>query len=302
MPDLFHYSQDLGKLVGARLGLMTKRSWTRLGKEGLKVSEKEKLEQELAHLQTIQRDYRQQIEQVNKIVHPFDVQNNLQDQSVIEKNLQHALNKIHKLGTKAGIEIDLPRVSKILNQIIPIAKGVVCWQKWVKEELEKLSLTLQDQQWLLTCALPYAYWQVHLGKTTSKKKDKNLKIYYQQRARQAAQDFEQHAFTRQLSAMQREKYINWAYSMASTFHRSSSQVEGRNGYLAFVHHAHKGIPEQRQKALTVVHNFDTKRRDGKTPAQRLFKRDFEDLFEFILENVTDLPLPRKRQPRCRLSC
>ena len=37
------------------------------------------------------------------------------------------------------------------------------------------------------------------------------------------------------------------------------------------------------------------KKDGKTPAQRLFKKEFSNLFEFILDNVTDLRKPRKRK-------
>lgn len=71
----------------------------------------------------------------------------------------------------------------------------------------------------------------------------------------------------------------------------SSQVEGRNGYLAFVHKANRGLPLQRLQVPTVVHNFDIRREDGTTPAERLFDQIFPDLFEFIFLNVTGFPEP-----------
>ena len=85
--------------------------------------------------------------------------------------------------------------------------------------------------------------------------------------------------------------------MAKSFQRSSSQVEGRNGYLSFIHHGQKGIPTNKMKALTVIHNFDTKRNDGSTPAQRLFGQEFPDLFEFLCQNVTGFKEPRKRKAK-----
>ena len=85
----------------------------------------------------------------------------------------------------------------------------------------------------------------------------------------------------------------WAGQIARTFQRSSSQVEGRNGYLAFVHKANRGMPTSRLQVLTVVHNFDIRSWDGKTPTERLFKQDFLDLFEFVLENVTGFREPRR---------
>ena len=151
------------------------------------------------------------------------------------------------------------------------------------------------ENWLLQEVLPYAYWQVHLGKVSRRKRDKDLRDYYKNRAEVSEQRCQQAKLTNQLTQAEKEEYINWAFQMAVTFHRASSQVEGRNGYLSFVHRAHKGIREQRQEVLTVVHNYDIRRADGKTPAQRLFKRDFPSLFDFILENVTDFPSPRTRK-------
>jgi len=52
--------------------------------------------------------------------------------------------------------------------------------------------------------------------------------------------------------------------------RTSSAVEGRNGYLSRLHHSHRGFTEQTLKVLTVIHNFDLKRDDDTTAAQRLF--------------------------------
>ena len=58
---------------------------------------------------------------------------------------------------------------------------------------------------------------------------------------------------------------------------------------------------QSLQVLTVIHNFDLKRADGTTAAQRLFGHEFPDLFEWMLTQVGDLPPPRRsakaRQPK-----
>ena len=100
-----------------------------------------------------------------------------------------------------------------------------------------------------------------------------------------------------ISTDRQEILVERAEHMANSFQRASSQVEGRNGYLAFIHHSQKGIPKQKRKALTVIHNFDTKREDGSTPAQRLFNQEFPDLFEFLCLNVTGFKEPRKRKSK-----
>ncbi|WP_026259476.1 DUF6399 domain-containing protein, partial [Desulfobacter curvatus] len=73
----------------------------------------------------------------------------------------------------------------------------------------------------------------------------------------------------------------------------SSAVEGRNGYLSQRHHSGRGILPERLKALTIIHNFTLKRFDGTTAANRLFGKEFPDLFEWIVHKMDDLPLPRQ---------
>ncbi|MGD1854104.1 MAG: DUF6399 domain-containing protein, partial [Leptolyngbyaceae cyanobacterium] len=42
-----------------------------------------------------------------------------------------------------------------------------------------------------------------------------------------------------------------------------------------------------------IHNFDLKRSDGTTAAQRLYGHTFPDLFESILSKFNELTMPRR---------
>jgi hypothetical protein len=87
-----------------------------------------------------------------------------------------------------------------------------------------------------------------------------------------------------------------ARQIAGLFQRSSSCVEGRNGRLSLQHHGHSRVSERRLKALTVIHNYVVKRRDGTTAAQRFFGQKHNDVFPWLLERMPDLPRPApKRQ-------
>src|SRR5207248_8107761 len=86
----------------------------------------------------------------------------------------------------------------------------------------------------------------------------------------------------------------WATEQVTAFQRTSSAVEGRNGALAQLHHNQRGLPKQRYKVWTVLHNFDCRAPDGTTPAVRFFRRTFPDLFETVLSQIDALPRPRKR--------
>ncbi|MHC5939501.1 DUF6399 domain-containing protein, partial [Nostoc sp.] len=62
------------------------------------------------------------------------------------------------------------------------------------------------------------------------------------------------------------KIIDWASWMVSKCQRSSSAVEGHNGYLSQVYHNRRGLSSRRLQVMTVIHNFHIKRSDGTTAA------------------------------------
>jgi len=66
-----------------------------------------------------------------------------------------------------------------------------------------------------------------------------------------------------------------------------------SSWLKLLHHAGRGFSAQTLQVLTIIHNFDLKRADGTTAAQRLFNQTFPDLFESVVASMGDLPLPRK---------
>lgn len=92
---------------------------------------------------------------------------------------------------------------------------------------------------------------------------------------------------------------NWAEEMVGKFHRASSAVEGRNGFLSQIYHNHRGLRSKRLKSLTVLHNYFITRLDGSTAAQRLFGEKPPDLFEWLLHQMGALPLPRKSRRRVK---
>ena len=299
MPDLFHFMQDIGKLLGLQLGKKRAAALKALqnAKDGLKAG----LKKEFERIDATYQKYRQQIQQINKTIHPFNEADEFQLKGAVEKGLLHCFTAIGQLGVELGIAPKLDKATKVLNQINPISQAVDAWivmakstlEDWVKEEL----INQQEQLWLISCALPYVYWQLQLNRTPAKARNKDLRDYYKKRIKQAQQNALNHQWTNQLQADRKQQLLLMAHQLAISFQRASSQTEGRNGYLAFINHAHKGLPQGRLEVLTVIHNYDIRRADNSTPAQRLFGRDFSDLFEFIVQNVTGFKEPRKKNRR-----
>ncbi|NTW88809.1 MAG: hypothetical protein HGB26_06745 [Desulfobulbaceae bacterium] len=79
-----------------------------------------------------------------------------------------------------------------------------------------------------------------------------------------------------------------ATECAHLFQRSSSCVEGRNGYLSLRHHGLHRISDRKLAALTTVHNFFIQDDQERTPAERFFGAKPKDLFAYLLDCV-DLP-------------
>jgi hypothetical protein len=89
-----------------------------------------------------------------------------------------------------------------------------------------------------------------------------------------------------------------AREWAGWFQRSSSCVEGRNGQLALQHHGLHRLSARKLKALTTLHNYWLKRKDGTTAAERFFGQKPADLFDWLLER---LPLPARPAQRRSLA-
>lgn len=299
MPDLFHFTQDFGKLIGLQIG--KKRAQAAKSLQNATESGKEALKEALAKIEKEYQKYRQQIQQINKTIHPFNEQDEWQQKGAVEKGLLECFRAIGKLAIPLGIDIAVDKATKIMNQIAPISQGVEAWIAMAKLELNdwlnNQLISQEEQQWLINCALPYVYWQIQLKRTQAKLRNQDLRAYYKQRIEQAKQRCLNQELTKSISFDRQEALLLMAHRLAISFQRASSQTEGRNGYLAFINHAHRGIPKERLKALTVIHNYDIRRADNTTPAQRLFGREFPDLFEFLCQNVTGFREPKRRKSK-----
>jgi hypothetical protein len=134
--------------------------------------------------------------------------------------------------------------------------------------------------------LPTVYWYQQRHKSQNPKQ----RGKHHQAWQRAVQALQADAFTATLPENELQRWLEWAEWMARQFHRSSSAVEGRNGYLSQMYHNGRGLTEKRLRALTVIHNYGLKRVDGTTAAMRLFGRKFPDLSSWLVVEMGVLPL------------
>jgi hypothetical protein len=96
----------------------------------------------------------------------------------------------------------------------------------------------------------------------------------------------------ELREAQQSQLKQQAQELAEVFQRSSSNVEGRNGYLSLRNHQLRGLDRPRKRdCLTAVHNFFLTRADGTTAAERFFGQKPRSMFAAILASVELPPAP-----------
>ena len=135
------------------------------------------------------------------------------------------------------------------------------------------------------------YWDHQVARTRCRRRKAKMQAAWEA----VRTTFTQHAITQRLAPQVLAEWHAWATQRVKAFQRASSAVEGRNGYLAQMHHNHRGLPKQRYKVWTALHNFDCRAADGTTPAARFFRRSFPDLFETVLSHIDALPRSRQRK-------
>jgi hypothetical protein len=180
-------------------------------------------------------------------------------------------------------------VAAFEHQIPALAQGVHAWWHWVSQALPAETHDPEVQTWVVTVLLPWLYWSQQADKTRTP----HLKHRYQQAASDAFNHLMPATLTSTLQEADRLRWMQWGRSMCANYQRTSSAVEGRNGYLAQRHHVSQGFSAHALTVLTILHNFDLKRSDGTTAAQHLFGHPFPDLFESVLSTFTELPMPRR---------
>lgn len=244
------------------------------------------------HWQEVGRAWRQHLSNVSCILHPWRLADSIRQTSKeVEEQWRAELTAIETLLETNGLPKKKDTVDKGQKQLAGMAALVDVWWQTVRQDLTQLAMTPRWTQWAEDVLLPLQYWQEQLRRTRHPGQKAQIALVL--RAVEAV--FERHPCTRQLTPEVLAGWKVWAAEHAKAFQRASSAVEGRNGYLSQMQHNHRGLPMRRYQVWTALHNFDGRAADGTTPAARFFRRSFPDLFESVLSQIDELPMPRQRR-------
>lgn len=278
--DCFHFKYCINKLLSLSLSAKLRSCKLSLEKAtGNCVQEA----QTYAQVQFYTDLYVESMANISHILHPFTKGNQLNTGEKAREMIKDELSKIAGVINDCEINDKYGLFTKAQNQVEDVIAVIPLWHQIVADEVKQMGLCGEQQQHFKDI-LVTEYWQQAIKKTKyAPTRDRLRKELLKCETPIKTEDT--HRLTQK------------AIDLCRKFQRASSQVEGRNGHLSLNNHNQRGFNQNRLKALTVVHNYDTKGIDGKTPAQRLFGHEvkFEPLIEYIINNFGDLPMPRSRK-------
>jgi hypothetical protein len=310
IPDLFHLGHDLAK--GYSLGIFGRLRQAQRdldhAKQRLETVQKHAqgnpphVEQAQArvvacttlvqHWQEVGHAWRQHLANVSRILHPWRLVDSIRQTSKgVEEQLRAELEAVETLLATNGLPRKHDTLDKVRKQLAGISALIDVWWQTVRQDLTHLAMTPRWTQWAEELLLPQQYWREQLRRTRHPVQKAQIALVLQA----VEEAFARHPYTRQLTPEVLADWQAWAADHARAFQRASSAVEGRNGYLSQMQHNHRGLPTRRYPVWTALHNFDCWATDGTTPASRFFRRAFPDLFESVLSQIDELPMPRQRR-------
>ena len=308
--DLFHEIWGISKKLGSAFGRLKTKAAKSLSiiefavtistnipqRNDLEQNREALIEQQSDYqlITQAQKKYQEEMRGVVLQVHPFKISGGTQSSLSAEEEIRNRLAVLTALSEEWKIAGGTEAVSKFECQTHSMCSIIDMWWTLFRAKLKELSVSLQEEDWLMNALLPAVYWKVQLLKTDSKE----IANSYREALRIACENLLEHPFTGQVG----KKYMkleNWCRKMVEYFQRTSSAVEGRNGQLSQSYHCGRGLSSQRVKVLTILHNYDHQGVYGVTPAEHLFGRVPPNLIEYVLKRFERLPKPRNRKKQTK---
>lgn len=311
-PDLFHVKYDISRGISGTLGMNVRNA----NKAVLKIesdikknvakgeTNKGKAQQLKKSLKdsnknlSLRNSQSKKVEKAaNKIgssYHPYDIHSGeVQTEEKLEVSLNHSFNEIESIAEEIDLrESGKEKIQKSKKLIPSLVATLSFYFSTIGIMLLSIGLSDDLDQVMRDILIPLAY----LRQAAKKAKGSANKAHI----RSVAYELEEKlngctSWLDQTEDYQRKLRIE-ALNCANVFQRSSSCVEGRNGYLSLRHHGLHNISDRKLKVLTVIHNYFIKRDDGTTAAERFYEQKHKDLFEELVKNMPYAKRSRKKLP------
>jgi len=229
--------------------------------------------------------------EIGRVYHPYDLKTGKrQDSDTVSELLSDCFDEIHK----ATIDLSdrcKDRVNKAQRVVGGMVATIAFFFQMIDIYLDNIQLSDRDRYLMHNYLIPGHYLKL----AASKERDIDRKADLFEKAKELLSIIDELENLGEVSCdCKMEKLEKAARDCAQIFQRSSSCVEGRNAQLALRHQGIHQLSNRHLQALTVMHNYYIRRRDGTTAAERLFEAKPNDLFEFLLDRMDYPARPRNR--------
>jgi transposase len=246
--------------------------------------------EEHAHLTEQRTQVQQHIRGIGHDYHFVDLERGVRrNGQLIAADLQAHIDQIRSVAQQEGLsQSALERIDKA-ERVVPKMQGTIEFvSRYVAEQVARLELK-PPLSFAMHAKLIPSYYLERVAQTRSVQDGASLRDLAEKLRTPL---FEPDGVLSELSAMAQDYLRDEAKRLATVFQRSSSNVEGRNGYLSLRSHQLRGLdlPRKRQ-CFTAIHNFFLTRPDGTTAAERFFGQKSRSMFAAILESVELAPAP-----------
>jgi hypothetical protein len=208
---------------------------------------------------------------------------------LIASDIQEHIAQIRSIAQHEGLsQSGLERIEKA-ERVVPKMQATIAFVSgYVKQQVAQLDLTLPVSLAMHAKLIP-SYYLDRVAETRTVSDGTSLRALAE---RLRAPLFEPGGALSALSGETQDQLHNEAKRLATVFQRSSSNVEGRNGYLSLRSHQLRGLDRPRKReCFTTIHNFFLTRPDGTTAAERFFGQMPRSMFAAILDSVDLAPAP-----------
>ncbi len=273
----------LQKALGEGTGCSQKMNKQLTEAQEQRVSTQQDLEIAWARRERVQ----QAIQGIGTAYHPYDLESGAARSSEeVSMSLNGHFAEIETVAAEAQLsENALKRIAKAKRVVVKMVATIAFFWHSVKAKVQALDFAPQTEQAVYEHLIPGIY--LHLVSNKVEDAKQRHALQNQSHTLLASLRTKDGPF-RDLAPEELILIEAVALECAQLFQRSSSCVEGRNGQLALFHHRLHRISDRKIAALTTVHNYFIRRRDGTTAAERFFDAKPRDLFECVLDHV-DLP-------------
>jgi hypothetical protein len=251
--------------------------------------------QEFERISVQREQVAQSIRAIGQAYHFVDVERGVRrNGQLIAADIQAQIDRVRTVAQHEGLRQScLDRIEKAERVVPKMTATIEFVSGYVRQQVSQLDLTPPVSYAMHAHLIPSFYLE-RVARTRTVSAGEPCRELAE-RLRTAL--FEPGGALAQLSAAEQSALQQQAKELAEVFQRSSSNVEGRNGYLSLRNHQLRGLDRPRKRAcLTAIHNFFLTRADGTTAAERFFRQKPRSMFAAILASV-DLPPAPLSPPR-----